>query len=434
MIKATERFALVVDAVVQGTALHDARDAGKALSEVADDLAAGALEAQSDEQATRARGAGRMDAAASVLSAGSAQLARLGSLGADLGEIVDADLLRVARARGAHDHVHAELAARDLAARLGQPDPSCGSKGGRWGPRRGGGESGGAHGEEADEAEAQDDVDEAFRQSAADLEQLAQDHAAEIGKMEQALSEAAKEEQGPAADATRKHAAAVRDAVRVLPQVGAGSDSWTSKGAAARELAEQAARALESGRLDEAAQSAGNSISALEEARRALAAEEFDPGPSVSGRLDETRRKLEAERAWIEDQLEQMRKRVSDRARSKLAEGGDEEGKLGDRARKLADQQRERGSATAEAVDSIDEAARAARQAADAFRRGEAEEGMKHQREAQRKLEAAKEHEEDPDDGPSRENVDIPEGSKHKGPTEFRKRVAEGSGVRRTGR
>lgn len=433
VVKATERFALVVDAVVQGTGLRDARDAGKALSEVAEDLAAGSVEAQSDEQATRTRGGARMDAATTVLSAGSAQVARLGSLGADLGEIVDADLLRIARARGAHDHVHTELAARDLAARLGQPDPSFGSKSGRGGPRSGGGESGGARGDEADQGEAGDEVDEAFRQSAADLEQLAQDHAAEIGKMEQALSEAAKEEQGPAQDQTRKHAAAVREAVRVLPQVGAGSASWTSKGAAARELAEQAARALESGRLDEAAQSAGNAISALEEAKRALRSEEFDPGPSVGSRLDDSRRKLEAERAWIEDQLEHLRKRVSERARAKLAEGGDEEGKLGDRARKLAERERERGSATTEAVDSIEDAARAARRSADAFRRGDADEGMKHQREAQRDLDAANDQLGGEDSGgdegaTSKESVDIPEGSKHKGPTEFRRRVVEGLG------
>jgi hypothetical protein len=434
LVKATERFALVVDAVVRGLGVRDARDAAKTLSEAAEDLAGGANEAQGGDEAARARAASRMDAAVSVLAAGSGQLARLGSTGEDLGEIVDADLLRVRRARDVRDLVHAELAARDLAERLSRPDPSFGNPSSR-GPHSGGGESGGARGTPDEDAEPADEVERAYNQAAADLEELAQEHAGEIGKMEQALSAAAHDEQGPPPDEAKRHAAAVRDAVRSLPQVGSGSDSWTSKGAASRELAEQMARSLETGRLDEAVQSAGSSIGALEEAKRTLQTGGWlqDPGGAASGRVDDARRKLEAERAWTSAQLEQLRRRVSERARNQLSEGGQEEGKLGERARSLSEREKARGSLPMEAIDSIDDAARAAREAADALERGDADEGMKHQREAQRDLEAAGEQlrgEEGSDEGGqgslANEPVSIPEGGKHKGPTEFRRRVVEG--------
>jgi hypothetical protein len=217
-----------------------------------------------------------------------------------------------------------------------------------------------------------------------------------------------------------------------MPTVGFGSDSWTSKGAASRELAEQMARSLEGGRLDEAVQSAGSSIAALDEAKRTLETGGWtqDPSGAVAGKVDDARRKLAIERAWASAQLELLRKRVAERARTQLAEGGEEEGKLADRARKLGDREKERGSFPMEAVDSIDDAARAARQAAEALARGDAEEGMKHQREAQRDLEAASEQlqggEHDDTRNAANEPVAIPEGGKHKGPTEFRRRVVEG--------
>jgi len=100
---------------------------------------------------------------------------RFGSLGRDLGEIVDADLARVKRGRGEQDFVHAELAARDLAARLREPDPSFGARG-RTG--RGGGESGGGHGTPGEDGEdSGDEVDQAQQEAEQDLERLAQDHA-----------------------------------------------------------------------------------------------------------------------------------------------------------------------------------------------------------------------------------------------------------------
>src|SRR6185436_11166364 len=120
------------------------RNAARQLAEVADDLALGAVQMQ--RMADNERGIARSDAAVMVLDGGGKSMVRMGALGRDLGEIVDMDLLRVARARTGDDFFHAELAARDLAARLREPDPSFSSSGRAGRPGHAGGESGGGRG------------------------------------------------------------------------------------------------------------------------------------------------------------------------------------------------------------------------------------------------------------------------------------------------
>ena len=117
VVRATERFVLVVDAMVRGMGMKDAREAARLLADAADDLALGAAqrrgegEGEREGSAARARvwerwrrrarglGAGgksragsratvRMDAATLVLTGRRGQsLLRLGALGRDLGEI-----------------------------------------------------------------------------------------------------------------------------------------------------------------------------------------------------------------------------------------------------------------------------------------------------------------------------------------------------------
>lgn len=443
-VKGTERYVLVADAVVRGLGVRDSRDAAKSLADVAEDLASGAAQMQNEAADTRSRGVARMDAATAVLSGGGQMMKHLGSLGRDLGEIVDADLSRVKRARDGEDLIHAELAARDLAARLKVPDPSFGSRS----VRRGGGESGGARGTTGDaddeQGSAGDDVEQAFNAAAQDLERLAQDHAGQIGKVEQALAGAtSREEVDRLREEAKQHADAVRDAARELPSIGAGSDSWTSKGAAARELAEQMAHALEDGRAEEAVESGRSVGGALDEAKKMLEKGRWleDPSGESLKRLDRARRAIQAEQKWAEAQLDLMRRHAADRASKQLEEGGDDEGKLADRARELADRGREQGSLPQEAIESIDDAARAARQAADALRRGDADKGLEHQREAQRDLEQASEglHGDDDQGGgtaregkqdgkPGTDEIDIPQAAEHKGPEDFRRRVVRGLG------
>jgi hypothetical protein len=441
--RATERFVLVVDAIIRGLGVHDSREAARELADSADELAAGALQLQTDsDRDARSRALQRMDAATLVLAGGGRAMARLGELGLDLGEIIDADLLRVRRARGAADFAHGELAARDLAARLREPDPSFGSEGH---VRRAGGESGGGRGTASEDGEgAGDEVDRAQQEAEQELERLAQDHAGAISDVERALQEAmSDDEKRELGDEAKRHAEAVREAARSLPAVGMGSDSWTSKGSAARELAEQMARSIEELHPDDAVQSGHSATGALDEARKMLQKGSWMDDPSGDGerRVEEARRRLEAETKWAEQQREQLRRRANERARKQLEQNAGEEGKMADRARDLGQKGRDRGALPDEALQSLGQAERAARQAAEALQRGDAERGLDRQREAQRDLEAARQQlegsEEEGQGGrdatseadgrqPSKEPVNIPGKGKHKGPEEFRQRVLRG--------
>ena len=309
--------------------------------------------------------------------------------------------------------VHAELAALgDLATRLHQPDPSFGPRGGR--PGRAGGESGGAAREAGDEATAPDEVQQAFEESARELEQLAQDHAGELSKMERAIAQAtSQKELDDLKEEAKRHADAIREAARDLPSVGLGSDSWTSKGAAARELAERMARALDDAQTEDAVQSGRSAVGSLDEAKKMLGQSGWyeDPGGKDMDRVDRTRRKLEAEERWAEQAVGERRKRAAERARQDLEQGGEGEGKLADRAHEVSRRAAERGSLPEQAISSLDEAERAARRASDALRQGDADKGLEAQREAQRALESASgqlrgnddERDEGGDDGPTAE-------------------------------
>ena len=438
VVKATERMVLVIDAAIQGLGLRDTRDVARELAEVAEDLAAAA--ALANKPAEKVRGDQRMDAAALVLDGGGKAMRRLGALGRDIGEIVEMDLLRIARARSGADLTHAALAAQDLAARLRQPDPSFGARGGR--PSHAGGESGGGRGASGEDGDGEtSDVEQAFNEAAKDLDRLAAEHAGHVGRVEQAIaSGSTKEDLEALSEEAKKHAQKVRDAVRPLPNVGGGSDSWTSKGAAAREHAEQMAKAMEQGNAADAVQSGRNALGALDEAKRAASRERFGrfADPNAERTVDEARRQMEAEVKWAEDKLEELRRRAAQRAAPELREHGETEGKLGERARELAKKGRDQEALPPAALDALHDADQAAQEAARALREGDADKGLKKQREAQQKLEMARdalgdgESGESPSDGDgdrmARDHADIPTADAHKGPEEFRKRVIKGLG------
>ncbi len=438
VVKANERIVLVIDAAIQGLGLRDTRDVARELAEVAEELAAAA--ALAHKPAEKVRGEQRMDAAVVVLDGGGKAMRRLGALGRDIGEIVEMDLLRVARARTGGDLVHATLAAQDLAARLRQPDPSFGARGGR--PSHAGGESGGGRGAAGEEGDGEmSDVEQAFNEAAKDLDRLASEHAGHVGKVEQSLAAGStKEDLDALSEEAKKHAQKVREAVRPLPNVGGGSDSWTSKGAAAREHAEQMARAMEQGNAADAVQSGRSALGALDEAKRAAARERFGrlSDPNAERTVDEARRQMEAEVKWAEDKLEELRRRAAQRAAPELREHGDTEGKLAERARELAKKGRDQEALPPAALDALHDAEQAAQEAARALREGDADKGLKKQREAQQKLEMARdalgdgESERDASNGDgdrmARDHTDIPKADAHKGPEEFRKRVIKGLG------
>jgi hypothetical protein len=232
--------------------------------------------------------------------------------------------------------------------------------------------------------------------------------------------------------------------------VGGGSDSWTSKGAAARELAEQAARSLEEAHPEEAAQAGRSAVSSLEEAKRMLVAGRRARGWDDDGasdgdpkKLEDVARALEAEVRWADEQVRRLRGAAAQRARGQLERGGGEEEDMANRARELAQRARERGSLPQESIEAIDDAERAAREAAGALKEGDAERGLERQHQAQRDLDAARarlQDDSDREEGDPRSNsndedgrhsasasaVDIPHD--HKGPEDFRRRVVRGLG------
>ena len=483
-MKASERIVLVVDAVAQGLGQRDTKQTASQLAEVADELATGAAHAaatgvttattsatapmaasasaktavasdagvdtsaDAKQRSEHARAVQRMDAAVQVLTGGSRSLLRLGALGRDLGEIVSTDLLRVARARGDGDALHTELAARDLAARLHQPDPSFGSRGR---PGHAGGEAGGSGQEGGDSGEDGEagDAERAFQAAAEELEQLAQEHASEVSKVDQTVSESESDEDVKAlSEEAKHHAEAVRDATRDLPTIGAGSDSWTSRGAAAREHSDEMAHALEQGRPADAVGSGRSALNALEDAQRLAARSRWqsfgDPSSEqAEKRIDEARKKLEPEVRWAEQALDQLKKKEAQRAAGRLQEHASEEEKLASRAREVEGHGREQGLPEP-ALQALHAGGESASDAARALRDRDVEKAREAQREAQRQLELARQALNDPEsdaqegeDGTSNmqgQGADIPNADAHKGPEDFRRRVVEGLGQSAAGR
>jgi hypothetical protein len=441
LVGATERFVLVIDAIVRGLGRKDTRRASRELADVADDLALGA--AQMQRPSDRSRGDLRMQASTLVLGGGSHSLVRLGTLGRDLGEIVATDLSRVGRAKGEDDLVHAEIAAQDLAARLREPDPSFGARGRSGG--HAGGESGGQPGAggEGDD----DEAERAFGEAAGELDGIASDHATEMNKVEQDLREGTDaEDLKELSEEAKKHAAAVRDSVTGLPKVSAGSDSWTSKASAARDNAEAMARALEQGNAADAVSAGHAALDAMDEAKRTAQREKWgglftptDPDTDrsdASRRVDDARKKLEPEVKWAEDQIARLRKKATERKAGNFTQDGEEESKIAKRAGELA----RKGGDDAlpeEAIDALEEARRIGQEAADALKRSDVDRGMERQKEAQHQLEMAQEalggESEEPgsngssgERGNSRDHVDIPKADATKGPEQWRKRVLNG--------
>ncbi|XXX76891.1 DUF4175 family protein [Sorangium sp. So ce134] len=427
LLDETEGVLLAFDAGLRGLGVRDARAVAQRLADVADEAAAAAELLRGEG---REGGEVRLEAAVTVLGGGGAELRKLGELGLDLGEIVASDLRRIARARGAGDWAHAELAARDLAARLRRPDPSFGGGG------RGGVESGAPRGG-PDPGDASS-ADESVAQSERELEELARDHAAETNAVAEELMRASRPEDVAALrEEAKRHAEAIREAVRDLPQPGGAPGSAESAAAAGREQAEAMAGALEQGRIEEAVQSGQGASRSLGEAKR-LGAQGggFFPEERAGREAAEAQQALAGELAWAEEALRRLRQAASERAREGLSRSSQREGSLADRARELRRRgERGDGRMPEEMLERLDEAEQAMRDAQRALSEGDGEQGNERQRDAQRLLEMSRSDDQGQDGDAESEGsrdmarkADIPDKDKHKGPEEFRRRVLEGLG------
>lgn len=423
LVTATEDALLALDAGLRMLSSRDARAVAKRLADVADELVAATDAARGAGVPVPAGAVARLEASLSVLREGGGELAKLGELGADLGEVVSIALRRVARTRASFDWWHTELVARDLAERLRRPEPSF---------------SGGGAAETGGPPSAQPgDASEAAKGQAAAqqaLEELIKEHGTELEEVARALDQAMKKEDLEALEREAKsHAEAIREAVKSLPKQTGETESAQSAAAAAREQAESMASALEAGRPADAVRSGKGALRSIDEAKKRGAEARGDFVEERSARdASGAQGALERELAWAERALEKLRQEASDRAKPKLEKSAKAEGGLEERAGKL----RKQGDLADESNDRLRDAEEAMARARKALESGKGDEGLRAQREAQRLLEMAR-PDQDQDDRPERgseegdgkemsKKAEIPDKNKWKGPERFRRRVLEG--------
>jgi hypothetical protein len=197
------------------------------------------------------------------------------------------------------------------------------------------------------------------------------------------------------------------------------------------------ADALEQARPRDAIQAGKESLRSLAEAARRgkdAASFEDDRAGQEAARARES---VEKELRWAEQALEKLRRAASERAKGDLEGSGRDEGGLAERAKGLAGRG-EQGDASMpdEMLEHLNQAEQAMRDAARALAEGDGEEGLSHQKNAQRLLEMARGDRNEEDDSESDKEpgggkdmarkAEIPGKDQHKGPHEFRRRVMEG--------
>lgn len=447
--EAVERAAIALDRAVTTIATKDAAMLAKRVSRVASDVADAFLSAARDVD--KARSLQRADAGVAVLGPSGAAVRELSVLGNDLGEIIENGRRRIGRARTADDLAHAELAARDLSARLARPNPSF-----RGGSGKGGGDASGGEPQPGDEAPGDDE--ESFDKDQKELEELAREHGENQENVERALRDAAKEAGGDELfEEAKRRAAEIRELAGHLGGADGDADTPLDKG---REAALKMAEALERGELSdarEAGQSAGRSLgdaskpaperggddaaSVLEQARQRAAAR-------AAG---DAQRKLAPHQRWVEELEAKLKKKLEERGQ--LKESGGREAQLAEKVRELGRGTRTLPDATAR---SLRDAEARMREAEKALKSGDVRRGREEQDKAQRLLEQARESGldeqkgdgeqqgegdakrpaksaksksdggDDGEDGKSSMHGDVPAKDAHKGPDELRRRVQEG--------
>jgi hypothetical protein len=377
----TEDVLLAVDVAVQRLAVRDARSVALRLADVADEVAAGAREARETEQPSRA--IARLRAALAALEAGTEQLLALGELGRDLGSVAQGDTDRIRRSQVKDDLLHAELAAKHLAARLRRPNPSFATK------RTGGVESGGGMAADAGEASQ---ADQRFDELARELEHLALEHAGEIGQVERALGDA--EQRADASglrDEARRRAEDLRRAVAALPAPGAEPGSARSSAAIGREHAGAMSQSLEQLALKEAVESGKRALSNLEEAERKARERRYGLSDWLQPELvQQARRQLREQVAWAEDKMAEVRRQAEAEARDALRDSGHRERQHAQRAGNLSSRGRnDQASLPGEVLQNLERAESLMNDAARELQEGRGERALQLQRDAQRLLEQA---------------------------------------------
>ncbi len=423
MVGHLEKVVLAFDGAVRALGSRDTKAVAKLLADVADD-GADSLRELSSKQAD-VEVAGRVDVDLKALDGGGASMRRLGELGRDLGEIVENDLRRVARARGAKDFLHAELAMKDLAMRL---RPPVASFGGGTNPSAPGEPTDDDGGEPGDESEGEESAGKQQQQ----LEDLTKEHGDAVGSVEDLLRQAEdpKQLEGLEEEAKRR-AKRLRDSVAALPKNGGLKKTLEASEAATREKVEAMAEFLEKLQLGDARERGDSSLKAVEEARdRAWAA------PGADERLDGVAVEVQKQLDWIDDLLKKLRKAAAAKAADKVKGVAPREKDLQKKAEDLGDKSEKEAPLPGPVKELLEKAAKKMQEAGEKLEKGEGDKALELQKDAQRLLEKARDAARNEEQQPSGngengqksfdDKVDIPTADEHKGPEDFRKRVLEG--------
>ncbi|MCC6215258.1 MAG: DUF4175 domain-containing protein [Polyangiaceae bacterium] len=382
-LRRAEDALLAWDTALRGLARRDATSVSRRLADVVEDVELAARLARRTEDTQRALF--RLDAAAAAARAGGGQLATLGALGADLGDVARAGLERIRRLREANDLGRTELAARHLAQRLRHAAPSFRSApSSRGGPSALPGDGAGSG--------APSRADDHFDQLAREVEELTRDHAAAVAEVERALGGA---DDAPVpeelAREARERALAVRRATGRLPR-GAGPEPSTARGAAAlaREHAEALAQALERLSLEDAVQAGRDALERLTDAERRAKASPAGAAGVEADALREARGRIAHELAWAERLLEERTRSAESRAHDALEKVAGTEAELARRSGNLSARGRSGQSGLPDDASSdLERAGEAMSDAARELRAGKGSRALERQREAQRLLERA---------------------------------------------
>ena len=436
-----EDVVLAVDTAIRSLGTADAQSVAKRLGDAAEEAADGFLLAQNPERVPS--GNARATLALGVLDVGAEHLVTLEGLGADLGSVTRGELRRIRRATAHKSYLHAELAARHLAARLRRPTPSFAAAGG--------GVEGGGHGAPRPPSSSPSRADQAFEQLAQDLGDLTREHAALLDQVEHDLEnagEAAKSEDMKQEAA--EHAQALRDAVRDLPASGAREGSARAAAGMARDHALAMAERIERLELDDATESGRTARGQLDEAQKKAASPQSALDLLDQNELGRARGAVERELAWAEQKREQMKRDAAERARQKLAEAAERERSIERRLGEVAERAEQSEAALPKAaLDKLGQARAAMKSAASELGNGRGEAGLAEQREAQRLLEqGGSDQTNDEGNKSARERptgeqrggrgmetrAPVPNADDQHRALEFRKRVLEGLGKERGGR
>jgi hypothetical protein len=418
-----------------------AQSIAKRLGDAAEEVADGYLMAQNPEKTTP--GNERANLALGVLDVGTENLVLLEGLGADLGSVARGELRRIRRATAQKSYLHAELAARHLAARLRRPNPSFASAGG--------GVEGGGHGQQRQPKGTPSKADQAFEELAQDLNELTREHAALLDQVEHDLENA--DEAAKTEDLKREaaeHAEALREAVRNLPKSGAKEGSGRAAAGMGRDHALAMAERLERLELGEAAESGRTARGQIDEAQKKAAAPVSALDLLDVSELGRARSAIEREIAWADQKRDAMKRDAGEKARQKLNEAADRERSIERRLGEMAERAEQSEAALPKAaLDQLGKARAAMKSAAGELGGGHGEPGLSAQREAQRLLEQGgtepKADEsgkkgKDPERGDQRggrgmeTRAPVPGADDQHRALEFRKRVLEGLGQERGGR